>query len=204
MSIKEDVADYYSKKVIEYGARPRGVDWSSESGQVLRFDQLSKIIDLDNEFSVNDIGCGYGAYLDYLCEKYEHFDYQGVDISNEMISLAEQQHKNLLNASFLCSSNPTRIATYTVSSGIFNVKLGYSDAEWLQYIKQVIKAMNASSSKGFAFNCLTKYSDREKMQGRLFYGDPGLFFDWCKENFSKHVALLHDYDLYEFTILVRK
>jgi hypothetical protein len=26
----------------------------------------------------------------------------------------------------------------------------------------------------------------------------------CKRRFSRNVALLHDYDLYEFTVLVRK
>ncbi|MBM3138043.1 MAG: class I SAM-dependent methyltransferase, partial [Chloroflexi bacterium] len=29
-------------------------------------------------------------------------------------------------------------------------------------------------------------------------------FDYCKVNFSKNVALLHDYKLYDFTIIVRK
>jgi hypothetical protein len=31
-----------------------------------------------------------------------------------------------------------------------------------------------------------------------------MFFDHCKRNFSRQVALLHDYGLWEFTILVRK
>ena len=30
------------------------------------------------------------------------------------------------------------------------------------------------------------------------------FFDFCKRNFSRNVALLHDYGLYDFTIIVRK
>jgi hypothetical protein len=53
---------------------------------------------------------------------------------------------------------------------------------------------------------LTKYSDAERMAGRpdLFYGDPLFFFDFCKRNFSRNVALLHDYGLYDFTIIVRK
>jgi len=38
----------------------------------------------------------------------------------------------------------------------------------------------------------------------LYFGDPLLYFDFCKRNFSRNVALLHDYGLYDFTILVRK
>jgi len=64
--------------------------------------------------------------------------------------------------------------------------------------------MNKKSIKGFAFNMLTKYSDREYMKEYLYYADPLFIFDYCKRNFSKKVALIHDYELYEFTILVRK
>jgi len=61
-------------------------------------------------------------------------------------------------------------------------------------------------SKGFSFNMLTRYSDADRMAQRpdLFYGDPLFFFDFCKCEFSRNVALLHDYGLYDFTILVRK
>jgi hypothetical protein len=48
---------------------------------------------------------------------------------------------------------------------------------------------------------LTKYSGADRMAQRpdLYYG-----FDFCKRRFSRNVALLHDYGLYDFTILVRK
>jgi len=51
---------------------------------------------------------------------------------------------------------------------------------------------------------LTKYPDAARMRSDLYYADPGFFFDYCKRNFSRNVALLHDYNLYDFTILVRK
>jgi hypothetical protein len=58
--------------------------------------------------------------------------------------------------------------------------------------------------RGFAFNMLTSYSDADRMRSDLHYGDPCRFFDYCKRTYSKQVALLHDYGLYEFTVLVRK
>ena len=42
------------------------------------------------------------------------------------------------------------------------------------------------------------------MRPYLYYADPLFLFDYCKKKYSKSVALLHDYGLYEFTILVRK
>ena len=38
----------------------------------------------------------------------------------------------------------------------------------------------------------------------LYFADPLFYFDFCKRTFALDVALLHDYGLYDFTILVRK
>jgi hypothetical protein len=42
------------------------------------------------------------------------------------------------------------------------------------------------------------------MRPELWYPDPAWAFDLCKRRYSKEVALLHDYGLYEFTMLVRR
>lgn len=42
------------------------------------------------------------------------------------------------------------------------------------------------------------------MKDYLYYADPCFLFDHCKRNYSDRVALLHDYGLYEFTMLVTK
>ena len=68
----------------------------------------------------------------------------------------------------------------------------------------MLDALNAGSRLGFAFNCLTGYSDADRMRPDLYYGDPLWFFDLCKRKYARNVALLHDYGLYDFTIIVRK
>jgi hypothetical protein len=42
------------------------------------------------------------------------------------------------------------------------------------------------------------------MRPDLFYADPAEVFEYCRKRYSRSVALLHDYPLYEFCILVRK
>ena len=51
--------------------------------------------------------------------------------------------------------------------------------------------------------CSRSYADAELMRDDLYYGDPSFFFDHCKREHSRHVALLHDYGLWEWTIVVR-
>jgi hypothetical protein len=96
------------------------------------------------------------------------------------------------------------LSDYTVASGIFNVMMGHTESQWLAYILSTLDEMNNKSKSGFSFNLLTKYSDQEHMKKNLYYADPCFLFDYCKRNYSKNIALLHDYDLYEFTIHVVK
>ena len=199
-----EVAEYYSSKLAQHGTTPHGVDWNCEESQTLRFEQLHKIVNTSNSFSVNDLGCGYGAFYDFLTNRFKSFTYLGIDVSEEMILAAEQHHKDRSNSRFVTASEPDQVADYGVASGIFNVRLGRSDEEWHSYLKATLDVLDQTSRFGFAFNCLTSYSDADKMQDYLFYADPCTLFDLCKRRYSREVALLHDYGLYEFTILVRK
>jgi SAM-dependent methyltransferase len=202
--IFSEVADYYTSKIIAHGDTPQGVDWNGKDGQVLRFQQLSNLLNIHGEFSINDIGCGYGALYEYLLEQNLKFNYFGIDISEAMIRAAELRHQGRNNAKFVCASTPSLVADFGVASGIFNVRMDNSDVEWLSYVEQTLDVLNNTSKIGFAFNCLTSYSDKDKMRDYLYYADPCKFFDLCKRKYSRHVSLIHDYGLYEFTILVRK
>ena len=202
-SLLADVADYYSGKLAAYGETPQGVDWNGTEGQVLRFKQLARLIEDEAPFSLNDLGCGYGALLDYLGPRFPAMSYFGYDISESMIAAASVRTLSGGGASFFTGSSPQQPADYSVASGIFNVRLKHGDAEWRDYVESTIDLLHRSSRRGFAFNCLTAYSDAEKKRDHLYYADPCMIFDQCKRLYSRDVALLHDYGLYEFTVIVR-
>lgn len=199
-----DVANYYSDKLALHGDTPRGVDWNGQKSQIQRFEQLCKIITCSGTFSLNDLGCGYGALYEFLASRHSDFSYVGVDVSADMIRTAEQRHLGNSMARFITAAEPDTPADYGIASGIFNVRLGCSDAEWHDHIESTLELLNRTSRQGFAFNCLTSYSDADKMRDYLYYADPCRLFDICKRRYSRSVALIHDYDLYEFTVLVRK
>lgn len=203
--IHGEISSYYSSKINTHGDTPQGVDWNGYESQLLRFEILSKIISMPNSrITVNDLGCGYGSYYEYLTRVYSDLDYQGIDLSKDMIDSALKRHNGSSGASFIVSDRPDRISDYSMASGIFNIKQDRNDEEWWGYLVNTLHILDRFSSKGFSFNCLTSFSDVDKMKDYLYYADPMKVFEYCKNNFSKNVALLHDYDLYEFTILVRK
>jgi len=209
MSIDETqkkLNEYFTEKLETFGATAKGVDYNGEQAQQIRFAELVKVINPASKFSVIDYGSGYGAMFEFLNQRGWDFEYYGVDLIEKMVIAGREKYKAFPNTHFTTDEKELPIADYLVAAGIFNIKLEAPYDEWQNFVCETLPRMNALCSKGFSFNMLTKYSDADRMAQRpdLFYGDPLFFFDFCKRNFSRNVALLHDYGLYDFTILVRK
>lgn len=204
--ILNEVSHFYSQSLDTHGLTSKSVGWKDENSQRLRFEKLIQVIRphaREENITVNDFGCGYGAMFNYLKEVFGSnlVKYYGYDVSQKMIAAA----KNFINdprAEFIESAKITHAADYTFLSGTFNVKLRANDKVWTEYIKETLINANLMSTKGFAFNALSTYVDWQ--EEHLYYADPFLFFDFCKRNFSRFIALLHDYPLYEWTIIVYK
>ena len=57
--------------------------------------------------------------------------------------------------------------------------------------------------RGFGFNVLSLSSDPARRKPHLHYADPTATLEHCLLRYGRSVALLQDYGLYEFTIIVR-
>lgn len=201
--ILDRVERYYSGRFAEHGTTAQGVDWNSSESQLTRFAQLLKVCEGETEFSLNDYGCGYGALAENLGDDRRRVIYRGYDLSSEMLESARERLAGP-ETSFVDDLARLAPADYTVASGIFNVKLDTETSAWTRYALDTIAELDRLSSKGLAFNMLTSYSDPERMRPDLYYGDPGFFFDHCATTISRELALLQDYGLFEFTLLIRK
>lgn len=199
--LRSKVSGYYGDKVNTYGPTPKGVDWKDAESQDLRFEQLLKVMDNEKKVTLNDLGCGYGSIFLYKDTAKRIAKYYGYDICQDMLDNARQLISDS-KAVFINSDRITKEADYSVASGIFNVRVDTEIKAWEEFILDTLSNMNRESLKGFAFNCLTSYVDYK--MDHLYYGNPLFYFDFCKRNFSKYVTLLHDYPLYEWTILVKK
>lgn len=202
----EQIDSFYKDKLKEFGAGSQGVGWKNDHAQIIRFEQLVKIINTES-FSLNDLGCGTGDLYGYAKKKFPGMiKYYGYDMLQDMIDLAEKNNSKSEEIVFskINTLADLKVADYTIASGIFNPRFDIGDELWKAHILQTLDAMNKNSSKGFSFNALTSYSDSHLMKPELFYSDPLWLFHHCKTHYSKEVALLHDYGIYDFTILVRK
>ena len=197
---------YFADKIKKFGPVPRGVDFNGPEAQATRFEQLVRIIDPRGPFQLIDYGCGYGALLGYLRAKGWTFTYHGYDELESMVEAGRKQYGEGPEASFTTNETSLPPCDYLIAGSVFNIKFAASPASWRDYTVHVLERMNGLCRKAFSFDMLTSYSDPDRMAQRpeLYFADPLFYFDHCKRAFSKDVALLHDYGLYDFTILVRK
>ena len=203
----EIVDKYYRETLDNYGATAQGVGWNGEDAQRIRYEMLSKIIKEDKKFTICDYGCGVGYAYSFFKKEYREkmVCFTGYDYLERMIQSAREQYGQDTNERiFICDTEIKDNYDYIVCSGVFNLKGQETDEHWTEYILDTINMFHEHSKKGFAFNVLTMYSDSDKMRNDLYYADPMFLFDYCKRNFSRNVAILHDYELYDFTVLVRK
>ena len=199
------VADLYTAGLREHGTASKAVGWRDRASQWLRFEKLAAVVDHPSAagFTVNDLGCGYAAMFRYLTDRFGDAlsGYRGYDVSEPMLAAARAFAADP-RAEFVQATRVTEDADYSFVSGTFNVKFGASDAQWTEYVDSMVLDMAARSTRGLAFNLLT--TDVDWREPHLYYGDPSHFLNFCRRHVSRNVTLLHDYPLYEWTILVRK
>jgi len=193
----------YSENLDKFGIDSKSVGWNSANSQQLRFEKLLMVVENRTEsFSLNELGCGYGELFKYAAlNGYEINLFNGYDISEKML-FAAKDYLNDSRAVFFKESSIITKADYTITSGIFNVKFDEKKDTWESYVKDTLKNMFKNSNRGISFNLLTKYVDFEAKD--LYYADPLYYFDFCKKELSRYVNLIHDYNLYEWTIIVKK
>jgi SAM-dependent methyltransferase len=201
--ILEAVADYYSDKLAAHGPTPRGVDWKDVESQHVRHRQFLRLLADDPDASVIDIGCGYGDFLTFLRSEGHRGPYIGCDISVAMVEAARTLHGEGPGYEFIVGQAPHAAADYAVGSGILNVMRGSAPEVWADYVSGAIDALARAGRRGFGFNMLSLNSDPERRRPDLHYADPPATLADCIARFGRHVALLQDYGLWEFTVLVR-
>jgi len=197
------IADYYTRKALRHGATPAGVDWLCSASQELRYAQLLKIVQSCDSFSLNELGCGYGAGLRSLA-KYcpgADVDYLGIDLSNEMVRLADMLWGG--GAKFIAANASPRVADYSIASGIFNVKLGHARDRWERHIERTLDGLHATSRLGFAVNLLAAEPEQSGIP-QLYRTRPEPWIRHCELYPGSAVKVLSGYGLAEFTLCVAR
>lgn len=182
-----------------------GVDWTCEPTQQLRFVQLLRLCDFSARFSINDVGCGYGALLTFLAKRYPRaqLDYFGTDLSEAMIAQARSLWARRRRAEFEVGGAGQRVADYSVASGIFNVRIDEPLRDWEAFVEETLRRMALTSLRGFAVNFLRVLPPGVVGKTGLYRTQPERWIDFCSGALGCRTELRDGYGMREFTLLVR-
>jgi SAM-dependent methyltransferase len=202
-TILPGVAAYYASKLETYGPTPQGVDWNSSVSHQQRHKQFLRLLDDSPDASVIDLGCGFGDFLGFLRASGHRGHFIGYDIAPAMIQQARELYGEKEDHQWKIGAEPAESADFAIASGIFNVKGDVPNRSWSRYLYRTIELLARTGRRGFGFNVLSMSSDPDRRRPNLYYADPTEMLAHCLSRYGRSVAVLQDYGLYEFTVLVR-
>jgi SAM-dependent methyltransferase len=194
------ISETYNKMLTDGTNDAERVGWGSVDSQEKRFRVLTEIGNLDND-SILDVGCGLGAYFDYVHKTYSNLSYTGIDINLNMIQEAQQRHSDIefIHTNIIADTHALndRKFDYVFLSGALNL----SADKHHDTIESIMKVMFTLANKGVAINFLSVFSD-QLLPGE-YYCSPGDILQLAF-SFTKKVTLRHDYMPHDFTIYLYK
>jgi len=185
--LEHKINNSYTNRLLKYGNNPQGLFWKNSFTQIHRFEliitALNKYYNL-KKFTICDIGCGYGKFLEFLISKLNKsaFQYQGCDLNRRLIDYCTKNYSNK-NSCFFKRSSPIGIVDFTVMSGTFNLSVTEDINIWEKYILKNLNTIWKQTNKIMAFNLL--HQNEKKIVGNLYFTDKNWIKDICEQNFGK-------------------
>ena len=182
----------YTNRLMKYGNSPQGLFWKNSFTQIHRFEliitALNKYYNL-NQFTICDIGCGYGKFLQFLKKKLNTstFQYQGCDLNIKLIDHCTKNYSDE-NYKFYKKSLPNGIVDFSVMSGTFNLSVTDNIKIWEKYVLKNLTNIWKQTNKIMAFNLL--HQDEKKIKQGLYYTNKNWIKDMCEQKFGKTEIIL--------------
>ena len=204
MRVYDKIAAYYTSKVKEFGCTPFGVDWTCVATQEMRFVQLLKLCDFGSPFSLNDLGCGYGALAAFLHWRYGHVRW----ITWASMSPRKWSDAHGRNGTASTASASSRVAI-AHALRIIRWPAAYSMFGWLCqtiagnfFIRATLRELAMTSNRGFAVNFLDRAPCTRRVTPGLYTTSPEPWIKYCVNHIGADVELIKGYGMLEFSLLI--
>ena len=204
--LNKQISNIYNKRFDNYNNTPKGVFWNSKLSQDLRLNIiLDKILKIakSEEFSIADIGCGYGRLYEVIKERNldSKVQYYGFDINEKLINFCKN-NKDYDNVEFAINASPFKKTDYIVMSGTYNLTPTNNISLWEDYIIKNLKGNWKFVKKAMIFNCLIK--EKKEITKSLYYSELSWIKKICEENFCHPIITKHKILKEDITIILNR
>ena len=202
--------NHYENCFRKHGATAKGMDWPNQNDLIRRFNVLTDIINPngknDSKIKILDLGCGVGLLIDYLDEidKLNNIDYFGIDISEKMVDFANEKYPkyNFEARDILQNKLKKETYDYVIMNGLFTEKREMSKKDMFDFFQSIVKEAFAASRRGISFNLMSTHVDWKRDD--LFHLELDVLTNFLIHNCSRNIIIRMDYQLYEYTVYVKK
>ena len=204
--LNKQISHIYNKRFDDYNNTPKGVFWNSKLSQDLRLNIiLDKILKIakSEEFTIADIGCGYGRLYEVIKERNLNgkVQYYGFDINQKLINFCKNS-KDFDNIKFSISTFPFNKTDYVVMSGTYNLTPTNNIPLWEDYIIKNLISNWKLVQKAMIFNCLIK--EKKQINKALYYTELSWIKTICEDNFGKIQVFKNQLLKDDVTIVIKK
>tara|TARA_E500000331_G_scaffold342721_1_gene376682 strand:+ start:136 stop:771 length:636 start_codon:yes stop_codon:yes gene_type:complete len=183
----EILSQVYGARFKEYGATAKGSFWLNRQRQEARFRIIAQELSrLANGTAVNiaDIGCGYGAFANYLLETrdLEVFEYTGYDICPQLIEKC-RHHSPSKAFNFEVASAPLFPTMFTVMSGTYNLSVTLDIKNWEDYVLTCLETCWKQTTFAMIFNL--QVEERSMItKNNIYYANKVATLEACNTRFG--------------------
>jgi len=205
-NIDSKIAEIYNQRFLKLGPSPEASMWFSKKRQFARFDIIFneiKLLNKNNKRSIIDIGCGYGAFYEFLSVRGadDIWSYYGYDVSNEVIKFCKEKYSQ--GAAFYTGSIPTFTAEFVIMSGTYNFFPSRDYNSWKIYFYKSLKTLWSKTTCALIFNL--QISDQEKItEGGIVYTSKEAIENFCKSSFGNVKVLINPAIPKDVTFVIEK
>lgn len=155
-------------------------------------------------FSLLDIGCGPGFAIPYLEEKFggDFAGYLGVDISKSLLEAARAAWPayQFVERDILSDPLPALTHDHVIINGVVTAKFHIPHEEMERFAERLLAAAWRAARISLSFNVMSTHVDWTRDD--LFHWPMDKAATFCVKHLSRHINILADYGLYEYTVQV--
>jgi len=197
--ILQKANQYYDQRGKQYPFTSKAVFWDDEQTQYLRFHEIVKHLNLDENVTILDVGCGNAELYKYLNFNGFKGCYKGYDINKELLDQAKKIYQDIDVENVDILNHPvTKRFDYVVVSGLFNLNYGQT----IRWVEEMLSALFHLANKKVVFNAISSHVNFK--QKEMFYINPANILDFILNNLSSEVVLEHGVLPYNYLVAIHK
>ncbi|MBN1553900.1 MAG: class I SAM-dependent methyltransferase [Phycisphaerae bacterium] len=204
MSRIDDIRGHYVPRLTPGRAHFDILDWAGPETQRARFEVLARHVNLTGK-SLLDVGCGLGDLIDFLQRKNIPVQYTGLDVVEEMLARARENHptERFVRADLFSDASQEEVPgseTFDVvyCSGALNLNLGNN----LEFLETALPKLLRRARETLMVNFLR--ARNVTRDPTYFYYNPADVLAILRPFVvEKHIRVIEGYLPNDFTVLCR-